>query len=171
VRIDELLPHWDFAEHHRHPTTAPAARLLAAATAVTWAEVPVMRQLMWVRSAGRLSLPGRSTILEGMYGIGFTELDRTADELVAGGIGRPWSPRGGHPSQPTDFTGYAEPGWAKIIFNFHAGAGELTTQTRVQLTNAASRRAFRAYWLVIRPFSGLIRRQWLAAIVRRAEHL
>jgi hypothetical protein len=45
----------------------------------------------------------------------------------------------------------------------------LTTETRVLLTDDGSRRAFRRYWLVIRPFSGVIRRRWLAAIVRRSR--
>ena len=60
------------------------------------------------------------------------------------------------------------PGWAKMVVNFRASGGELTTETRVLLTDERSRRAFRRYWLLIRPFSGLIRRQWLAAIVHRA---
>ena len=33
----------------------------------------------------------------------------------------------------------------------------------------AARRRFGAYWLVIRPFSGLVRRRWLHAAKRRAE--
>lgn len=40
---------------------------------------------------------------------------------------------------------------------------------RPRLTDARSRRRFRAYWLVVRPFSGLVRRSWLAAARRRAE--
>ena len=46
----------------------------------------------------------------------------------------------------------------------------LETETRVFLTDAPSRRRFAAYWLVIRPFSGLTRRLWLRAAKRRAEH-
>ena len=45
----------------------------------------------------------------------------------------------------------------------------LETETRVFLTDRASRRRFAAYWLVIRPFSGLVRRRWLQAARRRAE--
>ncbi len=62
------------------------------------------------------------------------------------------------------------PGRAKMAVNFWASAGELTTETRARLTDQPSRRAFSRYWLLIRPFSGLIRRQWLAAIARRASH-
>lgn len=56
-----------------------------------------------------------------------------------------------------------------MILNFHVSGGELTTETRVFVTDDRSRRLFTGYWVVIRPFSGLIRRQWLAAIARRAE--
>ena len=68
------------------------------------------------------------------------------------------------------FVDFSAPGWAKMITNFRVSAGELTTETRVLLTDERSRRAFRLYWLVIRPVSGVIRRRWLAAIVRRASH-
>jgi len=47
--------------------------------------------------------------------------------------------------------------------------GRLQTETRVLLTSPDARRAFRAYWLVIRPFSGLTRRSWLRAAKLRAE--
>jgi hypothetical protein len=56
-----------------------------------------------------------------------------------------------------------------VPVNFRARAGELTTETRVLLTDQPSRRAFSRYWLLIRRFSGRIRRQWLAAIARRAS--
>lgn len=177
VRIDDLLPRWDFRERHRHSTRASPPALLTAATEVTWAEVPVMRVLMRVRSAGLLRLSGDRPIIEDMYGLGFTELDRTPDELVVGGIGRPWTIVGrrrppalrAQPDPAAFFAAFDEPGWAKMITNFRAADGELTTETRVLLTDGRSRRAFRAYWLVIRPFSGLIRRFWLAAVARRAS--
>ena len=58
-----------------------------------------------------------------------------------------------------------------MIINFRTSTRGLTTETRVLLTDERSRRAFRRYWLVIRPFSGLIRRNWLTAIVRRASRV
>ena len=45
----------------------------------------------------------------------------------------------------------------------------LETETRVLLTDAGARRCFGAYWVVVRPFSGLIRRRWLHAAKQRAE--
>jgi hypothetical protein len=175
VSIDELLPRWHFRERHRRPTAVPAAALLAAAEQLTWREVPIMRMLMGIRSAGRLQLASPERILDGMARIGFVVLERTDDELVVGVLGRPWAPRGGgaprladHADPAAYFAGFDEPGWAKVIANFRVGGGELTTETRVLVTDERSRRAFARYWLLIRPFSGLIRRLWLAAIVRRA---
>ena len=42
----------------------------------------------------------------------------------------------------------------------------LATETRVGAMDAASRRAFRAYWLAVGPFSALIRRRCLRAAER-----
>ena len=56
-----------------------------------------------------------------------------------------------------------------LVLQVRRAGGALTTETRVWLTDASARRGFATYWLLIRPFSGLIRRRWLAAAVRRAE--
>jgi len=58
---------------------------------------------------------------------------------------------------------------AKMIANLQVRGGEWSTETRVMLTEERSRRAFGRYWLLIRPFSGLIRRRWLAAVVGHAR--
>jgi hypothetical protein len=175
VVLDELLPAWHFRERHRRANDAPAAALLAAAEQVTWAEVPVMRVLMGIRSGGHMQRAAEHRVLDDMTAVGLTVLDRSASELVLAALGRPWTPRGGqaprwaeHVNPAGFFTGFAEPGWAKMAVNFQASHGELTTETRVLLTDQGSRRAFGRCWLLIRPFSGLIRRQWLAAIARRA---
>jgi hypothetical protein len=75
---------------------------------------------------------------------------------------------------PGEFAGFAEPGYAKAGFNFSvapgpAGGCVLSTETRVLGTDPGARRRFRVYWTVVRPGSGLIRRDWLRAIRKRAE--
>jgi hypothetical protein len=176
VSLDELLPRWHFRECHRRRTSLPASALIAAVEQVTWADVPVLHVLMRIRSVGRLSLGRRNRILDDMTAMGFVVLDRRDDELVLAALGRPWARRGGRAPRLADqsdparfFVEFSELGWAKMIANFRVSSGELTTETRVLLTDEQSRRAFGRYWLFIRPFSGLIRRHWLAAIVRRAS--
>jgi hypothetical protein len=45
----------------------------------------------------------------------------------------------------------------------------LSTETRVLATDPRTRRAFAAYWFVIRTSSGAIRREVLRVVARRAE--
>jgi hypothetical protein len=159
--LDEVAPRW----HHRsrYAVAAPGA-LLPAVEALTWADVPLFRVLMSARMAGR-RLPAGRPILESMTAIGFAPLGRADDEIVYGGIGRPWSLRGGlrTVSDAAAFRAFDEPGWARMALNFHVADGRLSTETRVWLTDATARRLFRPYWLVVGPFSGAIRVAWLRA--------
>jgi hypothetical protein len=168
--LDAHLPRWHHRERHAVPVAAPAAPVLAAFDALTWREVPLFRGLMAVRSLGTTSRTGGRRVLADFTAIGFAQTARTDDEVVYAGIGRPWSLRGGMRGVTSvgDFTGFAEPGWAKMAVNFQVAGGELTTETRVWLTDASARHWFRVYWLGISPFSGLVRRSWLAAVARRA---
>ena len=52
-----------------------------------------------------------------------------------------------------------------------AGGGwsTLSTETRVLATDDATRRGMGRYWRLIVPGSGLLRRQWLEGIKKRAE--
>jgi hypothetical protein len=61
---------------------------------------------------------------------------------------------------------YDEPGYAKIALSLRVDprgttASILTMETRVALTDAGSLRRFRRYWMVIGPFSDLVRRMAL----------
>jgi hypothetical protein len=83
-----------------------------------------------------------------------------------GVAGRPWSPR----SRLVPFD-RAGPGQIRLVFDITAtavgdGVTTLATETRVAAMDARSRRALRAYWLAVGPFSALIRRRWLAAAER-----
>ena len=49
-----------------------------------------------------------------------------------------------------------------------AGATRLSTETRVLALDRRTRVVFRLYWLVVGPFSAVIRRRWLRAIAERA---
>jgi hypothetical protein len=72
------------------------------------------------------------------------------------------------------FAAFAEPGWAKGAMSFQltpiAEGTLLAAETRVRLTDPASRRAFAPYWFLIQAGgAGLIRLELLRAIARRAE--
>jgi hypothetical protein len=111
-----------------------------------------------------------------MLSEGFTLLEeRTGEEFVLGTVGRFWRARGELcATSPDRFRAPAPSGTAKAAWNFQVGmredgAAELRTETRVLCADAATRRRFRAYWMLIKPFSGLIRQEMLAAVRSAAE--
>jgi hypothetical protein len=72
------------------------------------------------------------------------------------------------------FVAYHEPGGVKMAFDFRAedeggGWSTISTETRVVATDPATRGGMGRYWRLIVPGSGLLRRQWLDGIRRRAE--
>ena len=99
--------------------------------------------------------------------LGFSVLDRSETYIAVGASGRPWRPSGR--LAPFDTAG---PGTVQLATDFKAepaaGGSQLSTETRVAAVDEAARRAFRRYWLLVGPFSALIRRRGLAAAARRA---
>lgn len=121
------------------------------------------------------SLKRSVPLFEQMLGFGFCLLgDEEAGEVSFGLIDQSWKVSGGRRAlvgNAIDFAQFTEPGFVKIGVNLSAlPAGDgafLSTQTRVFATDGRTRRIFGVYWLLIRPFSGMIRRSWLQAAVRR----
>ena len=164
--LSEALPEYDFGERHERRIDAPPETVFAAIRSVTLAETPIARTLMRLRG---LRAGSTRPLVEEMDSEGFAHLtEEPLRELVYTAIGQPWRPLGGKRAVAEDFRAFAAPGFAKMAFNFRLEDGVLSTETRVLLTDERSWKAFRRYWLVIRPFSGLIRREWLRAIARRA---
>jgi hypothetical protein len=104
-------------------------------------------------------------------------LARDPDEIVIGGIGRFWRTRAGglvRLAGPEQFARFDEPGFAKTAVNFRMARTDsgtlLSTETRILTTDEQARRAFGRYWTIIRPGSGLVRRDILAAAAAKAEH-
>jgi len=162
--LDEVMPAYDWHEVHSVEVRADAETALAAFLAMPTAPGAVTRALFRLRG-----LRTGGTIEQSMTGKGFAVLRRTPTEVVLGGAGRPWTPRGG-------IRAYAEarPGDVRMAFDVRAtpltdGRCLLSTETRTEATDARSRRSFRRYWLIVRPFSGLIRRSWLRAAASAAE--
>ena len=99
--------------------------------------------------------------------------EKVERELVLGMVGQFWRPHGGSKViGPEAFAEFVDPDYAKLAWGFAleatGGCTLLRTETRVQCLSADSKRKFRPYWMIIRPVSGLIRRQILAGIGRAA---
>jgi hypothetical protein len=185
--LDAHLPVFDFVERHSVRVAASPAASFGAVSRADLGGGPLTRTLFLLRAlpglavapratVGRFLRRGRTVNLASLAGAGFAILGEVPGrEVVLGTIGRFWRASGGmRPFAPAEFAGFSEPGWAKGAWNFLVepgpdGGTTLSTETRVRCTDARSRRTFRRYWLLVRPFSGLIRIEMLRAIRREAE--
>jgi hypothetical protein len=178
VLIDDLLPRFDAVERHSTVIRAPRARVYDALRTTDFAASPIVRLLLGLRALpAAVAAPRRAwrkhrahrrhsaltlaSILEG----GFVLLaDAPGEEVVLGAAGRFWTARGARCAlDAARFRKFDQPGSALAAWNFTfrdvgGGITRVSTETRVRCTDNASRRLFRAYWLFVRPFSGLIRR-------------
>jgi hypothetical protein len=180
--IDEYLPRYDVTEFHELRIAAPPARTYAAIWEADLAASAVVKSLLALRALpSRLIDPGGArrfstrVTLRDVLRQGFCLLGEQAGrEVVIGVTGRFWKPTGN--VAPTDPARFREPvpaGMARAAWNFivaeRAGGGSLlTTETRVLCADAAALRSFRRYWLVVGPFSALIRRYMLGTIAAAA---
>jgi hypothetical protein len=160
-RLDEFLPGYEVRERHERYVGASPETAVAAALGTPVAPDGLVRTLFRVRG-----LPGGGSVLGSMRTIGLTPLVEEPACVVLGAAGRPWSSRAR--LVPFDKAGA---GHVRIVVEISAvaaapGESMLATETRVAAMDAASRRAFRAYWLAVGPFSSLIRRRWLRAAER-----
>ncbi len=147
-RLDEFLPEYDVRERHERDVGGGPETAVAAALGTPVAPDGLVRVLFRMRG-----LPGGGSVLGSLRAIGLTPLVDEPDCVVLGAAGRPWSPRAR--LVPFDKAGA---GQVRIIVEISAVAVEpalstLATETRVAAMDAASRRAFRAYWLAVGPFS------------------
>lgn len=184
ARMEDFLPCYQFHEVHSTRVHASPDRIFQAIKTVTPEEIRFFRTLTWIRSPrlpgkGRtketiLSAPPKKPILDVALHSGFLLLAEEADhELVVGTIVCCGGPR--RIASAQEFLRLDNPDYAKAALNFlvkdeGTGWSRVTTETRVFATDAAALRRFAVYWRIIYPGSALIRRMWLKAIQRRAEH-
>jgi len=165
VSVRDALPVYHHVERHAIGVAATPERTLAAAREARLEDVPIVRFLFKLRG---LRAAPRGPVWDALLAQGFQPFGE--DTLVL--VGKPWSAAGSL-RNVDDFVGFGEPGCAKMAMDLRAepdwNGARLVTETRVYLTDASARRRFGAYWLVVRPFSGLVRRSWLKAAKRRAE--
>ena len=171
--LEGLLPEYDQREVHSRWINADPAVVWAALHAVSAADLPLARILMWLRSAGRTRLHGSLRELRpALQPLGTIE----GREMVTGVITQAWQlfPHtktidGGQEA----FSAFNEPGWVKVGIDFRLiperGGTRLRTETRCRATDSRSRATFGVYWMLIRVGSGLIRRETLAAADRRVK--
>ena len=170
--LDDFLPTYEFSERHSLAIDAPASRIDGAFRTVSIADVTIARMLWRLRRLGRPYGDSTQPFIAGELP-GVVLEDVPEEGIVLGLTGQFWRLLGGErdPATPTtleEFLAYQRPETCKAVVDFRVGAASLSTETRVHVADEAARRKFRRYWLVVRPFSGLIRVLLLRAARRRA---
>jgi hypothetical protein len=164
TRLDFLAPVWHFREAHRLRISAPTADVLTAAREVTWGEARLARTLM---RATKSPIIGDHRILDDFRSVGGGFAEETADELVFAGLSTLQAPLDATGRSAEYLRDFQEPGHTKSVLNLRHSAGVLTVESRLYCTDAATRRSFRPYWLLVRLPSGQVRMSLLRAIARR----
>jgi hypothetical protein len=181
--IDSFAPYPDVVETHRIEIAAPCEAVYQALWTADLGSSPFVKGLLALRSLperivhrGHKRRPNQKLTLETIIEAGFGRLaEEPGREIVLGVAGQFWRPLSNIlPFNPEHFHGSAPTGLARAVWNFtvqetRAGHTLLSTETRVICGDPASRLKFRLYWLLIRPFSGLIRRLMLRAVQRACQ--
>jgi hypothetical protein len=187
--LDLYLPKYDLTETH--------AVIVDADTDLTWRSIrrsdlsrsAVIRVLLDLRSypnrmqrflKGQRAQAARPPLtLDDMGRAGFVLLgERPGQEIAFGTVVRPWKAvTDDQPAPQHDADGFAAfdtPGYVKVAFNirvvpYGSERALITTETRTAATDPASLRRFGRYWLLVGPFSALIRRLMLRMVKSDAE--
>jgi hypothetical protein len=181
--IDSFAPNPDAVETHSIAINASSEQVYGALWIADLGGSLIIKLLMGLRSLPEFILrrgcvPPRKRVitLQTLIDSGFGILAKQPDEIVLGVTGKFWRPTGNlAPFNREDFDRPVPPGLARAVWNFNLkesqpGGTVLSTETRVVCGDDASRRKFRVYWFLVRPFSGLIRRLMLKAVRRAAGH-
>jgi hypothetical protein len=180
VLIEQFLPGYEVAERREVDVAAPAAFTMAAAREMDLYRSPVVHAIFAIRTIpSRLrGAPPRepASLLQETLALGWRILAEVPDrEVVVGAVTQPWRAevkfRG---VEPDAFAGFAESGYAKIVWTLEAQPlGPVTsrfrTETRVSTTDPRSRALFRRYWAALSPGILLIRRESLKLVKADAE--
>lgn len=169
AELDRVLPRYQFSERHHVTVGASVAEAFDAIAKVDLPDSRIARvlQSLW-RIPARLFMgpvPNRSMSVQDFIPLVSKPPRYVVRGLVSGAGRRSWTPE--------EFIEYPGPGfklaWGYAASDLTDGRARIDTETRVWCCDDATKRWFALYWLVIRPWSGLIRRDLLRIARLRAE--
>jgi hypothetical protein len=178
MKVDELSPTYDVAARYDILVQASPAETAAALENTDFSESRLTKLLLSLRTLGRRRIDSNAgTQVERLRRAGFIELASVPQkEIVFGVVGRFWRSDSGIITglSAEEFIDFHTEGYAKAVWNFAIAAesermSRLSTETRIQPFGRSARWKFRAYWLIVGPFSGIIRKEILALVKRKAE--
>jgi hypothetical protein len=180
TRLDDVMPEYQFYERHSARIHARPEQVMQSVRQSTFGDMKSLVTLLKIRAAAlRIHETGDSLhdkrVLDAFLESGYLFGGSDQEVVMAGA----WNARAKRrPDVRTlqDFADYREQGAIKMAYDFiveDAGGGwsTITTETRVLALDDLTRRGMGRYWRLIVPGSGLLRRQWLEGIKKRAESM
>jgi hypothetical protein len=167
---EKYLPSFHYSARHSIVVHATPEKVFPSVLAPDFSRSWIIRLLYSLRG-----IPATTVSLKGLPTGKFIPLEVLQnEEIIIGVIGRFWKPSGELLSfEPKEFIALNPKGVAKASWNFRlipdGNDTRVETETRIFCTDEKCRRKFSRYWFIVRPFSGLIRREMLNAIKRTAE--
>ena len=179
--LDDIMPEYQFNERHAARVHARPEQVMEAIRQATWGDMTSLATLLKIRGAvlripshEGSALPQDQRMLDGFAASGYVFGGSEHEILMCGGANmRAKGPLQVHTLQ--EFADYREPGAVKIAFDFNVadvggGWSTVSAETRVAVQKDFSRGPA-IYWRLVVPGSGLLRREWLEGIKRRAESM
>ena len=180
--IDSFAPNPDASETHSISIAVSRDVVYETLWSADLGGSLIIKALLGLRSLPEIALHprrswkrGRKITLQTLIDAGFGLLaEDPGQEIVLGVTGKFWRPTGNlSPFKREDFDRPVAAGLARAVWNFSLKEGRpgrttLSTETRIVCGDHVSRRKFRLYWFLVRPFSGLIRRLMLRAVQRQS---
>lgn len=166
--IDRYLPNYTFREYHYTEVDCPATRVYPCARDFDMSHSKLIKFLFTLRG-----LPTKRMNLQGfLEDMNFTSLEDSAPHEYLSGF---WMKKNIEiiPSYEA-FCSNTISAKIKCVWNFRCeeisqNKTRLSTETRILCVDSFTKLTFGLYWLVIRPFSGLIRLEMLKTIKANAE--
>jgi len=176
--LDDVMPEYQFIERHSTRIHARPEQVMQAIRQSTFGDMRSLATLLKIRAAAlRIQSTGDSwqdrRVLDAFSESGYL-LGGSEHEVVMAGVANVREKRRPDVRTLQEIAAYREPGSVKMAYDFvveDAGGGWCTvsTETRVLALDDSTRRGMGRYWRLIVPGSGMLRRQWLDGIKRRAE--
>jgi len=181
--IDKYMPRFDVCARHSAHVSADAGLTYEKLRTIDLNRSRGIRCLFALRTLPsrlgrgplRRETPRYKTFLESALAQGWVMLEEIESrEMVMGTVTQPWKPVVKFAGVPAgEFLAFDEPGFAKIVWSVAVapeGSGSLVQlETRVQTTDAQSRRRLGRYWMVFGPFIKLVRRMILRLLQRELK--
>lgn len=168
----KYLPQFDFSSAHSITVNAPVSKIFPLIREFKIKNPPISYWLMKLRG---MSAPTHFSIKH-LENSRFVLLEELPDkEIIIGIIGQPWTLTGhlqlfqAHEFIPFNDKGYIKASWSFELVSISLTQTEVKTETRIACPTPQVRRRFGAYWFVIKPFSGIIRKAMLKAIKSELE--